>query len=183
MNYLSLKDAIDTSKKYINTGAESAETAIKDSEKEYEKIMKKDKMITEKNYLRYHAQIDQRLRHANNVIEYFNEEKSNIIQKAKDHIDNILEKNEHIKTIAEKALVKLNAKYIKPQNLQSLSAHILKSQGVTADDLPSPEKGVFERITDASTTFTLGSSSKGGKQNRKTKKCLMNVGIRSRSVR
>ena len=172
MSYVNLSDFIDQKTQYIDAGVESAEKNIKEYEKIYENIMKKNDTISRKDYLNYYEKINAILSNANNnIIQNSGKNKGNIFKKVKEHLDHVLEKNRRIKTIAKEALVKLNAKYIKPQNLQSLSAHILKSQGVTADDLPSPEKGVFERITSSKGgNKTVRRTSKARKQ--KTKKCL-----------
>jgi hypothetical protein len=155
--YLSLDKCIGDTNNYINTSIEHAEEDINKLERNIEA----KKTIEKKDYDMFFPQLNQRLNFANNQIAKFTREKSEIIQKVNDHIDHIVKKNEHIKTIADKALVKLNAKYVKNQSLANLSAMTLKSFGVKEEDLPSPVQEVYTRNV----------SQKGGKkQNRKTKK-------------
>jgi CRISPR/Cas system CMR-associated protein Cmr1 (group 7 of RAMP superfamily) len=175
MSYLSLEKCIDEANKYLNSSIKHAEKDINDLKS---RIKIKDS-ITKKDYDMFFAQINQRLNHANSNIEKFTREKSEIIKKANDHIDNILNMNEHIKTVADNALVELykkfNKKYLEKQSLAHLSAMTLKSLGVKKTDLPSPVQEVYERNVSpkSSPKSSLKSSLKGGKkQIRKTKKRL-----------
>ena len=157
MSFLSLSAFIDEKNKQINSIAETAEKDIK----QIEVLLGRTENITDIIYSQNFAQINQRLNHANYNIDKFTQEKSEIIKKATDHIDNILEQNQHIKAIADKALVKLNKKYLKNRTLAHLSAKKLESLGMKEDDLPSQFKEVYTR----------NKSLKGGKKhNRKTKK-------------
>jgi uncharacterized protein VirK/YbjX len=157
MSFSSFSTFIDEKYKYENDGVETAKRNIKWIENSLEEI----ENITDIIYMSDFAQLNQRLDHANYNIDKFTQDKPEIIKKATDYMDNILEKNQHIKAIAEKVLAKLNKKYLKNRTLAHLSAKKLESLGMKEVDLPSPFKEVYTR-----NKSLIG----GKKHNRKTKK-------------
>jgi hypothetical protein len=139
-----LDETIEMKNEYINRYADKTEKDIHDTEKIIDRLLSLEAEIKYERYNIHFNNLARTRNHANNMLNKYSRDKEELLRKVMEYINNILEKNELTRKLAEESIIKLNEKYFENITLAKICAKTIQSHGVENFDLQSPVKEVYE---------------------------------------